>query len=105
LLKRYYPRWQHKRIISEAIKILKPSLRHLSQRHVYNALKEFDDKIAQIRRMTISKGTLAYIQRSNDMIIGKILANGGIMAAVDRHKLLGKAFLHESNDLRASVLD
>jgi hypothetical protein len=109
LLKREYPEWQHKRIISEVIKILKPSIQHISERHVYNALEEFDGKIAQIRRMTMSKSTLAYMERRINMWLhkhlGKILASGGILPPVDRRKHLGKHFLHESDVLRASVLD
>lgn len=51
-LKKLYPTWQRKKIISVAVEWLKRDHRHISERHVYNALDEFDrDTVARINRM------------------------------------------------------
>jgi hypothetical protein len=51
-LKKLYPTWQRKKIISVAVEWLKRNHRYISERHVYKALAEFDgNAVAKINRM------------------------------------------------------
>ena len=61
LLKWVFPKWQRKKIVSVAIKHLKnrpgyPHHRHISERHIYNALAEFDgNAVAHIKQLPKSE--------------------------------------------------
>jgi hypothetical protein len=59
-VRKLHPTWQRKKIISVAVEWLKRSHQHISERHVYNALAEFDDNaVAQINQMPKSEAERA----------------------------------------------
>lgn len=49
---KWYPKWQRKKVISKTAEFLKEHYGHISERHIYNALNEFDrETFVQIRQL------------------------------------------------------
>jgi hypothetical protein len=86
-LRTLHPKWQRKQIISETVDSLKKAgFPHVSERHVYNVLEEFDDNfLAHILQMSLEandapvdlEDALAKIQELADAL-AKIRERAGL---------------------------